>query len=55
MPSDTLNFSSLYFIQLVNLFLGLKTDQTMPAEASLTLNKVEGLLQVPHDATQYCI
>lgn len=55
MPYDYLNFSPLYFPQLVNIFLELRSDPTVPAEASLTLNKVEGLLQVPYHATWYCI
>lgn len=50
LPSDYLNFSPLYFPQLVNIFFELKIDPTNLVEASLTLNKVEGLLQVPHNA-----
>lgn len=50
LPSDYLNFPPLYFPQLVNIFFELEIDPTNLVEASLTLNKVEGLLQVPHNA-----
>lgn len=55
MPSDYLDLSPLYFPQLVTIFLELESDPTVLVEASLALNKVEGLLLVPHDAAWYCI
>lgn len=48
MPFDYLNFSPLYFPQLVNLFPELKSDPPILVEASLNkvkVNKVEGLFR----------
>lgn len=55
MPSGCLNFSSLYFPQLLDIFHELQNDPAILVEASLTLNKVKGLLQVLHGAAWYCI